>query len=160
MKIYFATDHAGYELKNQLVSYVRDELGYEIEDCGALHLDEDDDYPDFVKAAARKVATAPTKAKAIILGASGQGEAIVANRFLGVRAVVYYGAPAEKQTDSSKRELTMVESTREHNDANILSLGARFIELEEAKSVVSRWLETAFNEDVRHARRIKKIDGV
>ncbi len=78
MKVYFATDHAGYEMKEELLSFVKDELGYEVEDCGAFVLDEGDDYPDFIAVAAKNVST-EEGAKGIILGASGHGEAVVAN---------------------------------------------------------------------------------
>ncbi len=147
MNVYFASDHAGFELKKILLSYVRDELGYEVEDCGAYELDIDDDYPDFIAVAARAVSEDPIHRKGIILGGSGQGEAIVANKFPGVRAVVYYG-----------REPAIVKLSREHNDANILSLGARFIETDLAKDAVRMWLETTFSEDVRHVRRIAKVN--
>ncbi len=146
--IYFATDHAGFELKNILVDYVKNTLGYTVEDCGPMVFDPDDDYPDFISQAAQKVSKAPT-CKAIILGGSGQGEAIVANRFSHVRAAVYYGGPDE-----------IVKLSREHNDANILSLGARFLTQQKAKEVVQLWLETPFSKDERHIRRIKKIEHV
>ena len=159
MKIYFATDHAGYEYKEILLPYVRDDLGYEVEDCGAHTFDPYDDYPDFVYNAAWKVGEDPQHSKAIILGGSGQGEAIVANRITGVRAVVYYGAPTKEQVDTAGEHIDMIDSTRLHNDANILSLGARFVSIEEAKEVVKRWLQTTFEKDERHVRRIKKIDA-
>jgi len=157
MKVYFATDHAGYDMKESLLSYVRDELGHEVEDCGAILFDEYDDYPDFVVVAAKNVAK-DKGSMGIILGASGQGEAVVANRVPGVRAVVYYGEPQRWQIDACGEEMDMVMSTRKHNDANILSLGARFISIEEAKEVVKKWLSTEFEHEDRHVRRINKID--
>ena len=147
-KIYFATDHAGFKLKNILVSFVAEDLGYEVVDCGPMVFDEDDDYPDFIRIAALKVSSSP-KDRAIILGGSGQGEAMVANRFPHVRAAVYYGAQAD-----------IVTLSREHNDANILSLGARFISETEAKESVKAWLKGEFSNDERHIRRIKKIEHV
>ncbi len=158
MKVYFATDHAGYEMKEELLSFVKDELGYEVEDCGAFVLDEGDDYPDFIAVAAKNVST-EEGAKGIILGASGQGEAVVANRVPGVRAVVYYGEPQRWQTDACGEEMDMVVSTRKHNDANVLSLGARFLSIGEAKEVVKKWLGTEFEGVERHVRRINKIDS-
>ncbi len=147
MKIYFAADHAGFELKKTLMTFVCDELGYEVEDMGAYELDNEDDYPDFIAKAASVVSDAPETARAIILGGSGQGEAMVANRFSGVRAVVYYGGNEK-----------IISLSREHNDANILSLGARFVDEKEAVDVLKLWLETPFSGDERHVRRIKKID--
>ncbi|MEK7614425.1 MAG: RpiB/LacA/LacB family sugar-phosphate isomerase [Patescibacteria group bacterium] len=160
MKIYIASDHGGFELKKHLLGFVR-ELGYEIEDCGAFQNNPDDDYPPIISSAARKLSLdveAGIDSRAIVVGASGQGEAIVANRFKGVRAVVYYGPAPRSQTDVSGKELNMIASTREHNDANVLSLGARFISEQEAKDAVKLWLETPFSGEERHARRINKID--
>jgi len=146
MTIYFATDHAGFELKNELLQFVRDELGYSVEDCGAFEENADDDYPDFITIAAELVSQKPDEAKAIILGGSGQGEAMCANRFTHVRACAYYGG--------TKRIATL---SREHNDANVLSLGARFLTKEEARDVVREWLSTPFSGDERHTRRIQKL---
>lgn len=148
MKIYFATDHAGFELKNVLVEYVKT-LGFEVEDCGAKSFDKEDDYPDFIALAAKAVSLDPINSKAIVLGGSGQGEAVVSNRFSGVRAVVYYG-----------KNLEIIKLSREHNDANILSLGARFLTADEAKEAVKLWLETPFSGEERHLRRIQKIEQI
>jgi ribose 5-phosphate isomerase B len=161
MKVYFAADHAGFELKNVLLAYVRDELGYEVEDCGAHEYDAADDYPGIIANAARKLAADALRgsdSKAVILGGSGQGEAIAANRFRGVRAVVYYGG-VTTQTDAVGKTFNMIVSTREHNDANALSLGARFLTAQEAKSAVREWLQTPFSGDARHSRRIASIDS-
>ena len=143
--IYLATDHAGFELKEKLKAYLQG-LGYEIKDLGAFSYDAEDDYPDFVRQAAEAVSKNPEKDRAIILGGSGQGEAIVANRFKSVRAVVYYG-----------KDEKIITLSREHNNANVLSLGARFLIEEEAKRAVKLWLETKFNAEERHMRRISKI---
>jgi len=147
MKIYLATDHAGFELKEKLVSFLGS-LGFEVIDKGAFALDPEDDYPDFIASAAKEVSADP-EARAIILGGSGQGEAIVANKFPGIRAVVYYGGNPE-----------IIKLSREHNDANVLSLGARFLNEEEAKSAVKEWLETKFSAEERHERRIDKIGEI
>ena len=163
MKVYFASDHAGFEIKNQLLAYVRDELGYDVEDCGAFTYDKDDDYPALIAAAARKLskdAQDGLDSRAIVAGASGQGEAIVANRFRGVRCALYYGPAQNSQKDMSGKELDMLSSTREHNNANALSLGLRFISLEEAKAAVKKWLAEPFSGEERHARRIRGIDEV
>lgn len=146
MKIYFATDHAGFELKEKLVTYVRDVLQYEVVDCGAYEANPEDDYPEFIKRATQAVSQNPDIDKAIILGGSGEGEAMVANKFPHVRATEYYGGNSE-----------IVRLSREHNDANILSLGARFIGDEEAKEAVALWLATPFSEEERHTRRNEAI---
>ncbi len=161
MKIYFAADHAGFELKGALIEFVRG-LGHEPEDCGAFAHDKDDDYPGFVAAASRALArdaAAALPSRAVVIGGSGQGEAIVANRFKGVRCALYYGAPGRSQTDMSGKELDILASTREHNDANALSLGARFVTEDEAKQVLKKWLEISFPGEERHARRIRAIDA-
>jgi len=145
--IYIASDHAGFELKEKLKAYLL-ELGYEIKDFGAFSFDSEDDYPDFIRRAAKAVADDPEGSRGIILGGSGQGEAMVANRFKGVRAVVYYG-----------KDEKIITLSREHNNANVLSLGARFLTEEEAKKVVKLWLETKFNGEERHERRVRKIDN-
>ena len=147
MNIALATDHAGFTHKEMLKAYLL-EQGHEVVDCGAYVRDSEDDYPVFMKAAAEKVANGSC-ARAVIFGGSGQGEAMVANRVQGVRAAVYYGGPLE-----------IVTLSREHNDANILSFGARFLSPEEACDAVDAWLETSFGGEERHARRITAIDGV
>jgi len=146
MTIYFATDHAGFELKEKIIAYVR-ELGYEVVDCGAHEYTVGDDYPPYIRCAAEAVSKSPRDAKAIVFGGSGQGEAITANRFPSVRAVVYYGG----NTD-------IIRLAREHNDSNVLSLGARFVTVAEAQEAVSLWLTTPFREEERHVRRIGLID--
>ncbi len=145
--LYVASDHAGFELKEKLKVFLVD-FGYEVKDLGAFSYDEKDDYPDFILPAALAVADNPEKNRAIILGGSGQGEAMAANRVKGVRAAVLY-----------KYDENIIKLSREHNDANILSLGARFLDEEDAKKAVKLWLETPFSEDERHKRRIGKLDS-
>jgi ribose 5-phosphate isomerase B len=145
MKVFIGTDHAGFELKEKLVPFLK-ELGYEVVDKGAFELNEDDDYPDFIKPVAESVASEDGSI-GIILGGSGEGEEISANKIEGIRAAEYYGG-----------NLEIVKLAREHNDANILSLGARFISEDEAKEAVKTFLETKFSEDERHIRRINKIE--
>jgi ribose 5-phosphate isomerase B len=154
MKIIFAADHAGFELKKILIPFVR-EMGCEVEDVGAFECVDDDDYPDFVSLAARAVSDNPENIKAIIIGGSGQGEAIVANRFAHVRAVVFNG---QYKPEDGRFVPHEIEIAREHNDANILSLGARFLSEVEAKEAVRLWLTTPFSGDERHVRRIAKIE--
>lgn len=147
MKIYLATDHAGFELKEKVKSFLK-EKGYEVEDCGAHEFDKDDDYPDFISKAAEKVSENPED-RGIIFGGSGQGEAIVANKFPGVRAVVFYGSEPE-----------IIPLSREHNNANVLSIGARFVKEDELMPLVKKWLEMKFSADERHVRRIEKIEEI
>ena len=163
MKVYFAADHAGFALKNELLNFVRGSLGHEVEDCGASALDASDDYPDIVARAARKLSADVARgleSRAIVIGASGQGEAMAANRFKGVRCALYYGAPVGTQTDAGGNVLDLIASTRAHNDANALSLGARFISASEATEVVKIWLETSFSGEARHVRRVQRLDGI
>lgn len=157
MKVYFAADHGGFALKEALKPFVQS-LGYEIEDMGAYALDMNDDYPVFVMAAARKIAEDSANRRGIVIGGSGQGEAFAANRIKGVRAVVYYGEPARRQTDADGKELDMITSTREHNDSNILSLAGRFLTEGEAKAAVQKWFETPHDGAERHTRRHQMID--
>ncbi len=157
MKIIFGSDHAGYALKEVLKELVL-ALGHEVEDMGAATFDPEDDYPDYITPAAKRVAelskgSDSDEVRGIILGGSGQGEAIAANRIKGVRAVVYYGP------STLGDQLDIVALSREHNNANVLSLGARALETEHAKEVVTRWLLHEFSRDPRHIRRIEKIDS-
>jgi ribose 5-phosphate isomerase B len=145
-QIYLATDHAGFALKEELFAYLKNK-GHDVIDCGATALNQNDDYPDFIKLAAKAVSEQPDTRCAIVLGGSGTGEAIVANRFPHVRCVVYNGGPRE-----------IITLSREHNDANVLSFGARFVNTDTAIAVVEQWLSTAFSHDQRHKRRIAKIE--
>jgi ribose 5-phosphate isomerase B len=145
MKIYFASDHAGLELKKGLVDFVTN-LGFEVVDLGPEMYDENDDYPDTISKAGDMISKNPED-RAIVLGGSGQGEAIVCNRYPNVRAVVYYGGPME-----------IITLSRAHNDANILSIGARFVNQNEIGEVVRTWLLAQFSNGANHVRRIKKID--
>jgi len=145
MKIYIGTDHAGFELKEALLPFLRAN-GHEVEDFGAHKFEALDDYPDFIRPVAEAVAKDPD-ARGITIGGSGQGEAMCANRVKGARAAVYYGGPFD-----------IAVLSREHNDANILSIGARFVEEEEAREVIRVWLGTPFSGVEKHARRIEKLD--
>lgn len=155
MKIYIGTDHAGYVLKEKLVSSLKGQ-GYEVIDKGAFEYNEGDDYPDFVIPVAEAVSKDPDQVKGIILGATGQGEAIAANKFPHVRAVVYYGK-SECVVDD---EADVILRSRQHNNSNILSLGARYLTEEEMMSVVDLWLKTPFSNHEKHIRRLAKIDKI
>lgn len=145
MKIYLGTDHAGFELKEKVKAYLKAQ-DFHVEDQGAFELKPEDDYPDFIKVVATIVAADP-ESRGIIFGGSGQGEAICANRYPRVRATVYAGGG-----------LDLVKLAREHNNCNVLSLGARFISFEEAKEAIDLWLSTPFSGDDRHIRRNLKLD--
>ena len=148
MKIYLASDHAGFKMKSEIIGWVK-EFGHEPIDLGPFAYKETDDYPDFIVLAAREVSADPENSRAIILGGSGQGEAIVANRFPKVRAAVYYGGNRE-----------VIKLSRQHNDSNVLSLGARFVNDTEAKEMIHLWLTLQFSNEPRHLRRINMIEQV
>ncbi len=152
MKIYIGTDHAGFAQKAKIITLLQ-EMGHEVVDCGAKDYDENDDYPDFVIPVAREVSRNPQSHKGIILGGSGQGEAMVANRFPAVRAQVYYG-----ERTSLSDGVSIIEISRKDNDSNILSIGSRFVTDDEAVAAVRRWLDAPFSQADRHKRRITKIE--
>jgi ribose 5-phosphate isomerase B len=154
MVIHLATDHAGFELKEKVKQFLLSE-GYEVNDCGAYEYNPSDDYPDFMHKAAEAVSVDPVRNRAIIFGGSGQGEAMEANKHKNVRAAVYY-APA-KASEQEGGVNDIIKLSREHNDANILSLGARFLTETQAIDAVKRWLGTPFSNEERHERRIKKM---
>lgn len=163
MKIYLATDHAGFELKEKVKAYLVQNK-YEVEDYGAFEFDKQDDYPDFISKAAEAVSKDPSS-KAIVFGGSGQGEAMVANKFKGVRAAVFYGPMmVQNSADAigriSEDPFEVIKLTREHNDSNVLSLGSRFLKVGDALKAVQIFLETSFSEDERHKRRIETIKQI
>lgn len=143
--IFLGADHGGYQLKEELKKYLAGG-GIKIEDVGAAILDPKDDYTDFIIPVARKVASDPNSL-GIIIGRSGNGEAIVANKIKGARAALCLN---EK----------MAEKARDHNNANVLSLGADYISLEDAKKIVQKFLDTPFSNEERHVRRFKKIEEI
>ncbi len=145
MKIYFASDHAGFEMKNALVKFAKG-LDFEVIDLGPEKLNLQDDYPLEIEKVGMEIFKNPSD-RGVVIGGSGEGEAIVANRFPNVRAAVYYGGNED-----------ILRLSREHNDANVLSLGARFLSTEEAKEALKFWLETPFSGDRRHVRRLQEID--
>jgi ribose 5-phosphate isomerase B len=144
MKLFISSDHAGFELKQHLVNYL-EENGLEVFDKGPYEFKADDDYPDWISLVAEEVSVTPDSL-GIVIGLSGQGEAIAANKFKGVRAGVYYGGPIE-----------IPQLLREHNNANVLSLSAKFLDKSQAERAVDVFIETQFSKEERHVRRIKKI---
>ena len=147
--ILIASDHAGFELKNHLIGFLMGK-GYKVEDLGPKIFDKDDDYPKTITPLAFKIAGAEVGTyMGIVIGKSGQGEAMVCNRFPGVRAVVFYGGKDE-----------VIELSKEHNDANVLALGAGLISKEEAEKAVELWLTTPFSGEERHIRRMEELDNI
>jgi len=145
--IYLAADHAGYYLKEDIKKYLSD-MGREYVDEGAYGYDANDDYPDFASKVAKKISEDPEHSMGIVFGGSGQGEAILANKYPNVRAAVYYGSSPD-----------IITLCRDHNDANVLSIGARFVSPVDAQKAVRSWMEKSFSNDGRHVRRIQKIQN-
>jgi len=161
MKIAITTDHAGFEALKELKTYL-EQLGHECVDFGPTSFDENDDYPDFMFPAAKAVASGECE-RGIIMGGSGQGEAIAANRIKGVRAALFYGLALAKQPINAEGDMSddpyeIVKLSRQHNNSNVLSLSGRFLSIDEMKTAIKIWLETPFAEVERHARRVKKLD--
>jgi ribose 5-phosphate isomerase B len=161
MKIALATDHTGLEQIKQLQAYL-ESLGHSCHNFGPQEFLPDDDYPDFIRPAAEAVGSGEYE-RGIIIGGSGQGEAMVANRVEGVRCAVFYGPvvplrAVDAKGRQSRDPYEIVRLSRQHNNANILSIAARFVDLEDMKQVVNLWLKTEFSGEERHRRRIEKID--
>jgi len=142
MRVHIATDHAGFEMKNAIAAVLA-ARGYEVVDHGAEGYDSDDDYPTFIIPAAEAVVADPGSL-GIILGGSGNGEVIAANKVRGVRAAVIHS-----------HDTALL--ARKHNDANIASLGARMHSREQLIDLVLAFLATDYSGDERHTRRIKLI---
>jgi len=143
MRIALASDHAGFALKEALAAFLRAE-GHEVADHGT-HSEEPVDYPAFCAAAARDVAEGRAD-RAIVLGGSGQGEQIAANKVRGIRAALCH-------------DLYLARLSREHNDANVLAMGGRIVAPQYAKEIVAVWLATPF-EGGRHQPRIDQIAAI
>ena len=146
MRIHIATDHAGLEFSTQLQEHLRG-AGHEVVDHGPVEYDAVDDYPAFCIRAAQAVVvdqTAGVEALGVVFGGSGNGEQIAANKVAGVRAALVWN-------------LSTAELAREHNDANVISIGARQHSFDEVVSFIERFLATPFSGDERHARRIGQI---
>ena len=164
MKVYLATDHTGLELKNKLKEVLKQE-DYQVEDCGAFSFDKDDDYPDFIGKAAKEVSKDPQNSRGIIFGGSGQGEAMVANKYKGVRCALFYAPALAQQAVNiegrvSSDPFEIVKLTREHNGSNMLSIGIRFLKEEEILKAVKIWLDSPDPFDQKHLRRIDKIKKI
>jgi ribose 5-phosphate isomerase B len=142
MRIAIASDHAGFDYKQRIAALLRD-LGHEVLDFGTNNA-EAVDYPVFIRPAAEAVARGDAD-RGIVLGGSGNGEAIVANKVRGIRCALCWSVESARLS-------------RQHNDANVCSLGQRLIALETALEIVRVWLDTPF-EGGRHARRIAQIEA-
>jgi ribose 5-phosphate isomerase B len=139
MRVYLGSDHAGFELKQHLVSHLT-KAGHDVVDVGPHRYDPEDDYPPFCLAAAAKVVADPGSL-GVVVGGSGNGEQIAANKVAGVRAALAWN-------------IETAQLTRLHNDANVVGIGARMHSVEDATAIVDAFLETKFSGEERHARRI------
>ena len=142
MRVYLGSDHAGFELKSRLIDWLGQQ-GHEAVDCGPAACHDGDDYPPYVMKAASS-AIADPGSLGIVIGGSGNGEQIAANKIRGVRAALAW---SEETAQLARR----------HNDANVLSLGARMHPVEVAISFASAFIDTDFSGEPRHARRIDEI---
>ena len=142
MRIHLATDHAGLDFKDALTAHLT-ELGYEVVDHGAYEYDAQDDYPQFCIAAAKAVANEP-ESLGVVFGGSGNGEQMAANKVRGIRAALCWS-------------IATAQLAREHNNANICSIGARQHSQDDAFAIIDAFLATPFSGDARHERRIGQI---
>ncbi|HEX6447312.1 MAG TPA: ribose-5-phosphate isomerase [Streptosporangiales bacterium] len=142
MRVYIGSDHAGYELKKHLLGWLA-EHGHDAVDCGPHELDPDDDYPPFCIRVGESVVVSPGSL-GIVIGGSGNGEQIAANKVKGVRAALAW-------SDDTAR------LAREHNNANVVALGARMVDPADATRYVELFLDTPFSGEERHDRRIRML---
>jgi ribose 5-phosphate isomerase B len=146
MRIHLATDHAGLDFSRHLVTHLED-AGHDVIDHGPSSYDPLDDYPAFIIAAAQGVIadqSVGTEALGVVFGGSGNGEAIAANKVTGVRAALVWN-------------LSTAQLARQHNDANVISIGARQHTLDEATELIDAFLAEPFSFDPRHERRIAQL---
>jgi ribose 5-phosphate isomerase B len=142
MRVYLGSDHAGFELKAHLLARLP-EMGHEPVDCGAHSYTQDDDYPDYCIAAAERV-VADHGSLGVVVGGSGNGEQLAANKVRGARAALIWNEET-------------AQLARQHNDANLAAVGGRMHPLDVATRLVEIFLSTAFSGDERHARRLRMI---
>jgi ribose 5-phosphate isomerase B len=142
VRVYLGSDHAGFELKQRLLDHLRS-AGHDPVDCGPADYDPDDDYPPYCLATAERTVADPSSL-GIVIGGSGNGEAIAANKVAGARCALLFSEETARLA-------------REHNDANLASLGARMYDAEQAITFVDVWLATPFSGDPRHVRRIGQL---
>jgi ribose 5-phosphate isomerase B len=159
MQVFLAADHAGLSIKAKLLEALSED-GHSVQDMGAFAFDPEDDYPDVVMPFAHKVVAAD--AMGIVFAGSGQGEAMCANRVSGIRAAVFYGqvhaaGGIDRDGSAGNDGYDIVRLARKHNNANILSIGSRFVSSQEALAAVRIFLDTPFSGDERHERRLQKF---
>ena len=142
MRVFLGTDHAGFELKQDLVGRLT-AAGHDVADLGAVELDPSDDYPPYCLHVAAGVVSEPGTL-GVVIGGSGNGEQIAANKMPGIRAALAWNVATARLA-------------REHNDANVVAIGARMHSREEAWQIVSTFLSTSFSGDERHIRRIEQV---
>ena len=142
MRVYLGSDHAGFELKQRLLDHLRS-AGHDPVDCGPADYDPDDDYPPYCLATAERTVADPSSL-GIVIGGSGNGEAIAANKVRGIRCALVF-------SDDTAR------LAREHNDANVVSLGARMYDEATALRYVEIFLSTPFSGEERHVRRLAMV---
>jgi ribose 5-phosphate isomerase B len=142
MRLHIGSDHAGLELKNELLAHLVNN-GHDVTDHGPYQYDALDDYPDFCIPAAQAVAK-DAASLGIVIGGSGNGEQIAANKVQGIRAVLAWSIETAKLG-------------KEHNNANVVSVGGRMHSIEECKAIIDAFIATPFSKDERHIRRINKI---
>lgn len=143
MRVHLAADHAGFELKQHLAGHLA-AAGHEVVDHGAEEYDAQDDYPPFCFDAAEAVVADDSGSLGIVIGGSGNGEQIAANKVVGVRAALGWS-------------LQTAQLARQHNDANVLAIGGRMHSLDEATAIADAFLAEPFSGDARHARRIGEL---
>lgn len=163
MKITLSTDHAGYEAVGALDDFIKS-LGHEVLYLGPESFNAEDDYPEYIARAAISVASGEAE-MGIILGGSGQGEAIAANRHKGIRCAVFYSPAIAKSSIDAEGTVSddpyeIVKLSRQHNDANMLSLSGRFLSQDEMKQAIQVWLTTPFSNIERHSRRNNQLDAL
>jgi ribose 5-phosphate isomerase B len=146
MKVFLGADHGGYELKEKLKTWLVGE-GHEVEDCGAHAPDPQDDYPQFARCVAEKVAENVAEHRGIVLCRNGIGVSVVANKVMGVRC-------AHAETTEVAR------TSRADDDTNVLALAADYVQEQEAKDIAKVWLETPFSGEARHVRRLEQVNDM
>ena len=146
MIIYIGADHRGFQLKEALKNFLR-ESGYEVSDLGNSQYDEDDDYSDFAKLVAEKVSADALNGRGIVICGSGVGVDVVANKFPNIRSALGFHPD-------------QVMEARSDDDVNVLALPSDFLEVDEAKKIVSVWLQTPFDEEERDKRRLEKVKQI